>query len=238
MYQEKTLNDVVATLGIRAPGARALAQFLVDEMTSGRLRAGVRLPPERELSARFGASRGSVRRVLLAFRQRGLITQSVGSGTFASAAAHSLQLSVDVAGANTSPAELMEARLLIEPLMPALIVRNASPGDFIRMQECLDQSEDAQTPEDFEYWDAALHRALALATRNSFFLQVIDLSVKARQNGDWGRLKRNSSTPERRQEYARHHREIVDALRDRDAAKASRLLTMHLQHIEQALFNT
>jgi DNA-binding FadR family transcriptional regulator len=237
MYQEKTLNDVVATLGIRAPGARALAQFLVDEMTSGRLRAGVRLPPERELSARFGASRGSVRRVLLAFRQRGLITQSVGSGTFASAAAHSLQLSADVAGANTSPAELMEARLLIEPLMPALIVRNASPGDFIRMQECLDRSEAAQTPEDFEYWDAALHRALALATRNSFFLQVIDLSVKARQNGDWGRLKRNSSTPERRQEYARHHREIVDALRDRDATKASRLLTMHLQHIEQALFN-
>lgn len=232
------MNDVVATLGIRAPGARALAQFLVDEMASGRLRAGVRLPPERELSARFGASRGSVRRVLLAFRQRGLITQSVGSGTFASPAAHRLCSTAEVVGAGTSPAELMEARLLIEPLMPALIVRNATPGDFIRMHECLEQSEAAQTPEDFEYWDAALHRALALATGNAFFLQVIDLSIKARENGEWGRLKRNSSTPERRQEYARHHRAIVDALRDRDADRASRLLMMHLQHIEQALFNS
>jgi DNA-binding FadR family transcriptional regulator len=175
--------------------------------------------------------------VLLAFRQRGLITQSVGSGTFASASAHSLRPAADEASANTSPAELMEARLLIEPLMPALIVRNATPGDFVRMQECLEQSEAAQTPEDFEYWDAALHRALALATRNTFFLQVIDLSIKARQNGDWGRLKRNSSTPERRQEYARDHRAIVDALRDRDAGKASELLSMHLQDIEHALFS-
>jgi DNA-binding FadR family transcriptional regulator len=232
------LNDVVEQLGIRAPGARALAQFLVDEMASGRLRAGVRLPPERELSARFGASRGSVRRVLLAFRQRGLITQSVGSGTFASAAAHTLQHSSDVASPDTSPAELMEARLLIEPLMPALIVRNATPADFSRMQECLQQSESAETPEAFEHWDAALHRALALATHNSFFLQIIDLSIKARQNGEWGRLKRHSSTVERRQEYARHHRAIVDALRDRDAAGASRLLATHLQHIEQALFST
>src|SRR3546814_18184626 len=118
-----------------------LARYLVEEMAAGRLREGVKLPPERELSSRFGTSRGAVRRVLGELREKGLITQSVGSGTFASATAHSLQLAGQDQGAalNTSPAELMEARLLIEPLMPSLIVRNASAADFALMQACIEK---------------------------------------------------------------------------------------------------
>src|SRR3546814_14980941 len=63
------------------------------------------------------------------------------------------------------------ARLLIEPLMPALIVRRATRADFARMHECLAKGEQAQTIEGFELWDGELHQALALATHNHFFLQ-------------------------------------------------------------------
>jgi DNA-binding FadR family transcriptional regulator len=224
---------------VRAQGARELSRYLQEEMSSGRLRAGVKLPPERELSRRFGASRGSVRRVLSDFRERGLITQTVGSGTFVSPGAEAL-LGLDTRGAaaapNVSPAELMEARRLIEPLMPAMIVRNATGADFGAMGTCLDRSEQAGSIEEFEHWDGELHKAFAVATHNAFFLEILELTNRVRERGEWGRLKRNSLTPARRAQYEQQHRAIVAALRDRDAAQAARLLAEHLEQIQRNLF--
>ncbi len=223
---------------LRSTGARALSTYLNHAMSAGQLRAGARLPPERELSQRFQTSRGTVRRVLAEFRERGLITQAAGSGTFVLDSADGL-LSPDQPGwldMHVSPAELMEARRLIEPLMPILIARHATAADFAAMQACLDRSEAAQTIEDFEHWDGELHKVFAVATHNALFVQNLELINRAREQGEWGRLKRNSLTPQRRQEYERQHQAIVTALRDRDAAQAGALLSQHLEQVQRNLF--
>jgi DNA-binding FadR family transcriptional regulator len=244
------MSDVDAgKISIRAEGARTLARYLEDAIRGGRLQGGVKLPAERELSETFGASRGAVRRVLAALKSRGLITQAVGSGTFVSPGvvaptyepSSKNQTSPDStnkkpSGIQTSPAELMEARLLIEPLMPPLIVRNANASDFARMVECIERSEAAEGVEDFEHWDGELHKAFALATHNSFFLRVLELTNEVREQGEWGRLKRTSLTGERRREYEEQHRGIVEALRDRDAELACERLVGHLRQIRQNLF--
>jgi len=235
------MGDVEAKSPVRAAGAKALASYLYDEIASGRMRDGVKLPAERQLSEQFGASRGAVRRVLQDLKDRGLITQAVGSGTFvlpgAAKALPATEIVVDeISETQTSPAELMEARLLIEPLMPKLIARNATSSDFARMMECIERSEAAQTVEEFEHWDGELHRAFALATHNSFFLKVLELTNRVREQGEWGRLKRHSLTPERRKEYEAQHRAIVEALRDRDAEQAGQVLTGHLRQIQHNLF--
>ncbi|APA89470.1 FCD domain-containing protein (plasmid) [Paraburkholderia sprentiae WSM5005] len=234
------MSDVDARLTVRAKGARELASYLEQAIRSGRFPEGVRLPPERELSEEFGASRGAVRRVLADLKERGLIRQTVGSGTFVQPGA-SLPVPVALAEpkrdtVQTSPAELMEARLLIEPLMPRLIVRYATVADFAHMSECIERSEAAQTIEEFEHWDGELHRAMAVATHNTFFLRVLELTNEVREQGEWGRLKRLSLTPERRRQYEAQHRAIVDALRDRDAEAACELLTNHLRQIRENLF--
>ncbi len=232
------MKEAHAFDGIRVQGGRALAADLMARMAAGDLKKGAKLPPERELSERFGVSRGAVRRVLAKFREQGLITQAVGSGTFVCAKAESLfqpQL-VPAAPVHTSPAELMVGRLLIEPLMPGLIVQHATAADFQRMAECLDQAESARTIEEFEHWDEALHRSFAQATHNSFFLQVLDLTNKVREQGEWGRLKRISLTDETRRQYETQHRAIVNALKDRDAVLARELLTGHLRQIQLNLF--
>ncbi|MCC2595829.1 FadR family transcriptional regulator [Pusillimonas sp. MFBS29] len=224
-------------LRLRSAGAQSLANYLLTEMRSGRMPVGVKLPGERELSERFATSRGSVRRVLAALRSAGWITQAVGSGTFV---ARPINAGLDNDGPSsdqTSPAELMEARLLIEPLMPALIVRHATRTDFARMHECLIKGEQAESIEDFERWDGELHQALAQATHNHFFLQVLALTNRVREQADWGRLKRNSLTPARRAEYERQHRSIVAALEDRDAEQARNALKAHLLQIQRNLFD-
>jgi DNA-binding FadR family transcriptional regulator len=235
------MSDVETKSPVRAAGAKALAAYLHDEIASGRMRDGIKLPAERQLSEQFGASRGAVRRVLQDLKDRGLITQTVGSGTFvlpgAAKALPAPEIAIDERSeTQTSPAELMEARLLIEPLMPRLIARNATSSDFARMLECIDRSEAAQTVEEFEHWDGELHRTFALATHNSFFLKVLELTNRIREQGEWGRLKRHSLTPERRKEYEAQHRAIVEALRDRDAEQAGQVLTGHLHQIQHNLF--
>jgi DNA-binding FadR family transcriptional regulator len=88
----------------------------------------------------------------------------------------------------------------------------------------------------FEHWDGQLHRVFALATHNSFFLKILELTNRVREQGEWGRLKARSLTPERRQEYEAQHRAIVEALRDRDTDTAVEALTGHLVQIQHNLF--
>ncbi|MDS1141372.1 FCD domain-containing protein [Pusillimonas sp. SM2304] len=234
----RVVSEQWAMQGVRTAGIRALSDHLLLEMSQGSLRQGVKLPPERELGERFGISRGSVRRVLGHFREQGLITQTVGSGTFVSAQAESLrQTQAEPAAVHTSPAELMVARLLIEPLMPGLIVQHATAADFQHMADCLERSEAADSIEEFEHWDEALHRSFAHATHNSFFVQILDLTNKVREQGEWGRLKRISLTPDTRRQYEAQHRAIVEALKDRDAVLARRCLIEHLEQIQSNLFS-
>jgi DNA-binding FadR family transcriptional regulator len=214
-----------------------LRDAILDRLQSGHWRAGDRLPTERELSERFGVSRTTVRKALLELKQQGLIEQTVGSGTFVAEDVGSRlgrRVQQD-SSQHTSPAELMEARLAMEPAIIDMAIRNANQTDLQRMDACCANAESAQTLEDFEHWDAELHQAIADAAHNSFVANVFNLMKTVRAQGDWGQLKKKSVTPERRVAYQREHRAIVEALRDRDAARARELTLAHLLHVRQNL---
>ena len=216
----------------------ALPHFLESQLASGAWPVGMKLPAERELGARFKLSRGAVRKVLEQFIARGLLRRAAGSGTYVASASQpsssATLASIDIG--NVSPAELMEARLLFEPLLPRLIVRHATPQDFARFEQCLAGAEQADSVADFEYWDGALHQALSQATHNSFMGAILDLMTVVREAGEWGRLKQQALTPTRRARYEAQHRELVAALRERDEARASALLKAHLTEVQNNLF--
>jgi DNA-binding FadR family transcriptional regulator len=218
-------------------GAAALRAALLANMRSGHWRAGDKLPTERELSEIYRIGRAGVRQVLAEAKERGLITQLVGSGTYVSKEAASLLEADDseASGMHTSPAELMEARILIEPMIANLIVRNGTSADFLRMEECCTRGEHAGSMQEFEVWDGALHQAIADATHNTFIKQVFQLMNRVREQGDWGALKMRSLTPERRSAYEREHRALVNALKDRDEERARGLIMEHLVRIRQNL---
>lgn len=213
-------------------------QFLLDQLRSGRLHDGERLPAERELAEQWGIGRTLVRRVLAELKEQSLITQTVGSGTYVSVDA-SRRLQNGPAQASTmeiSPAELMEARILLEPVIMELVVRHATSADFSMMEECCSRAEGAVTLEEFERWDGALHQAIANATRNNFARSMFHLMNDVRERGDWGMLKQRSVTPERRAVYEREHRELVDALKNRDVMLARMLMQSHLAQVQRNMF--
>jgi GntR family uxuAB operon transcriptional repressor len=214
-----------------------LRDAILGKLRSGQWRAGDRLPTERELSEHHGVSRTTVRKALLDLKQQGLIEQTVGSGTFVTEQV-GVRLGQRVqqdSSQHTSPAELMEARLAMEPAIIEMAIRNANQADLQRMEACCANAESAETLEAFEHWDAELHQAIADAAHNSFVANVFQLMKTVRAQGDWGQLKKKSVTPERRLAYQAEHRAIVDALRDRDAVRARDLTLAHLLHVRQNL---
>jgi DNA-binding FadR family transcriptional regulator len=213
--------------------AAALRETIFDKLRTRAWRAGHRIPTERALSEQFGLSRSTVRRVLLDFKRKRLITQTVGSGTYVAEQVHEALAELTPSGGASavSPAELMAARLVLEPALMEMAIGNATAADFDRMDDCNHHAENAATLEEFEHWDAALHEAIAEAAHNNFISGIFRLMNDVRSQAEWGVLKRRSATPERRLEYQREHRALVDALRQRDADRARTLCLQHLLHV-------
>ena len=214
-----------------ADPAHGLRRALLDGLHSGRWSAGERLPTERQLSAQFGVGRSALRRILREFKDAGLIEQSVGSGTYVTGNLEGKLPPRPSSASVVSPAELMDARVLMEPLLVDLVVSQGTAADFQAMEACCRHGEAAQTLEEFEHWDGALHECIARATHNAFFVSVFNLMTLVREHGEWGMLKKQSVTAQRRKRYEREHRKLVAALKDRDAKTARGLLEQHLRNV-------
>jgi DNA-binding FadR family transcriptional regulator len=226
------------TRGTVRTSARRVRDFIVDAASDGTFAPGARLPTERELAKRFSVPRNAVRRTLAQLEAEGSITRQVGRGTFLAGAPDAAKpFAADSFFQQTSPAELMEARLRIEPALAELIVTNATPADFERMELCIQNAEHAATLDEFELWDAALHQALATATHNRFVVRVLDMVAAVREQAEWGKLKDRIVTPARRLNYQQEHREIVQSLKERDAGRAAAAIVAHLQHARRNLFD-
>ncbi len=213
--------------------AAQLRDTIFEKLQTRAWRAGHRIPTERALSAEFGLSRSTVRRVLLDFKRKRLITQTVGSGTYVAEQVQQVltELAPRTSPSSVSPAELMSSRLVLEPALIEMVIGNATAADFARMDECNTRAETATTLEDFERWDAALHEAIAEAAHNGFITSVFRLMNEVRSNSEWGVMKRRSATPARRVEYQQEHRALVAALKDRDVERARALCLAHLVHV-------
>lgn len=137
-----------------------------------------------------------------------------------------------------APADVMTVRRLFEPTAMSLVVAWATARDFDEMDRCLRGGERAADHDEFEVWDAALHRSIIAATRSPLLIRLYAEVERARHGRVWGDLKRRSATAARRDEYRRDHQEIVAALRLRDADRATAAMRTHLARVSRHLLGT
>jgi DNA-binding FadR family transcriptional regulator len=211
-----------------------VVDFVEREIREQELGPGARLPTEREIAHRSGATRTAVRRALARLEAQGRIIRHVGRGTFLAPAQADDGAPLSLLA--TSPAEIMAVRLLIEPQTVVLAANSATGEDYAEMERCLLGGESHQQHEEFETWDAAFHRSLAAATHNRLLIQICDVVNDARHQPLWGRLKHRSFTQERCLEYIRDHRDIYEALLDRDGPAAQAVMRTHIVRVQANIF--
>jgi DNA-binding FadR family transcriptional regulator len=213
-------------------GAERIREFILRGVREHRLKPGDRLPTEREFESRFDTARSAVRRVMAKLSAEGVVVRTVGRGT---EIANPRGLPATAAGVDASPAEIIDARLKLEPAFVELAVINATSADFDRMRECLARARRAASVAEFEHWDDALHRAVAAATHNSFVMRVAEMISAARLGAAWGRLKQRSLAPALRSAYQREHLALVTAIERRDAKRACERMVEHLRHVRASV---
>jgi DNA-binding FadR family transcriptional regulator len=207
---------------------QTLRALLQEQTASGTLGPGGKLPPERELAGQLSAPRGEIRRALASLERDGLITRHVGRGTFLTEDAGRR---FNGAPPDTSPAEIMQARLTIEPPITALAARLCNKADLDRITAHLDAGGRSDDYDTFETQDARLHRAIAQAAHNGLLLSMFDVMATGRDLPVWGSLKRRTSTPARRRAYHQQHTRIVTALADCDPDEAEDAMRAHLRNV-------
>jgi DNA-binding FadR family transcriptional regulator len=213
--------------------AEQTLRALLDEQTaSGNLGPGAKLPTERQLVERLAVPRSAIRRALERLEREGVIIRQVGRGTFLTeASGHHFS----GAPPDTSPAEIMQVRLTIEPPIAALAARLGNQADLDRIAGFLQAGERCDSFETFEAQDSNLHRSIAQAAHNGLLMSMFDMMSTARALPVWGSLKRRTSTADRRASYRQGHARIVGALADRDPAGAEAAMRAHLHDVSDNL---
>lgn len=226
MRDDQTETDLPATA---AGGAAGISARLRQGILDGDYGYGERLPAERDLAQHFGASRSTVREALRRLEETNLVSRRIGSGTFVSYRPSGGEGNI---AEQTSPLELIEVRLVIEPQMTRLAVANATARDLERMAEVLAQVEAAgDDREEFSQADERFHLLLAECTRNPLMVWIYGQINDVRCHAQWDEMKNKILSAERIQAYNQHHRELFEALRSRDMAAAVGAIT---EHMEQA----
>jgi GntR family uxuAB operon transcriptional repressor len=220
-----------------------LARRILERCTDPDYAPAGRLPTERSLADAFGVTRTMVRHALSLLEAQGQISREVGRGTFLrpevpTVAGASARGADRARLAEFSPADVMVARRLIEPQVLPLVVAWATRRDFDELQRCLDGGAAAQSAEEFEQWDFALHHALVAAGRNPLLLAMYGMIEQARRGEIWGNLKRRNDSRERRSLYQSEHVELVGALQARETDHAVRVMETHLDRVQANLLES
>ena len=213
-------------------GSANIAVELRRQILAGDYVLGERLPPERALAVHFGAARSTVREALRRLEEIKLVDRRVGSGTYVS---YSVDEESDDVAAATSPLELIEVRVAVEPQMIRLAVANARAHDLERMDAALTEVEGATNAESFSRADEAFHLGLAECTQNPLMIWLYRHLNDVRGHEQWHGSRDKILTEARIAEYNIQHRKLTLAIRNRDAETAVRIISEHLEKARRDL---
>jgi GntR family transcriptional repressor for pyruvate dehydrogenase complex len=208
-------------------------EAIYNQISSGELRAGEKLPGEIALSSQLGVGRPTVREALGQLIGLGLLERksygvTVAGGPSMAVAAKLAPMLL----ASWETRQLYEARMIIEGEIAVLACARATRKDIEDMS-ALNAQMNAKKDDPGSYWelDAAFHDLVSRTCGNeilrSMHASISDLFAKYEKSV--GALEEIKSRT-----YA-WHTEFIDALKKKDSARAKSVIQESLEASEAAL---
>lgn len=204
------------------------------------LRPQDRLQPERDLAAVIGCSRETVRRALDLMERDGLVWRHQGKGTFLGALPTTTVRPLQRVIEATSPSELMNARLVLEPAIAAAAAVAATPRDIEELREVATATGHATDWRHYETLDDEFHKAVARATGNPLLIAIFAALASVRGRARWQRQHDEMFRRASKQVYAARQSEmqlhIAEAIERGDPEDAERTMSDHLRTIRDLIY--
>jgi GntR family transcriptional repressor for pyruvate dehydrogenase complex len=207
----------------------AVVSYVNQRIEQGLLRPGDRLPSERELAARTGVSRPSVRSGLRTLAAMGIVQTRHGSGTYMTEGPPVLDptpLRVLAAVHRMSPEQMFEARCVLEVGAAGLAAERAGSDHLAAIaEEVSGMFATVDNARSFLGHDIRFHRAVAMGSGNPVLASLIEMV-----SGLFFEMRRHGPqrSPEQLREIAAIHRNIYQAVRAHDPDRARREMSTHL----------
>lgn len=196
-----------------------------------------RLPPERELCKELATSRTELRKALAVLEAEGQIWRHVGRGTFVGTRPVLNLSDVEYLNGQTSPAQVMESRLAIEPQLAQLAALHGTQADFSEMRLCNRRCRAAREWRVYEAWDNKFHRAVAAATHNTLLVSLFDTLNTVRRSTVWGQLRSTILPPADHASF-REHDALYEAIAGRDPDLAAESMRIHLRTVRDRVLSS
>lgn len=210
-----------------------VADMMLKTILARSLKAGDRLPSERELGEQFGVSRTVIREAVRALAAKGLIEVRSGSGlrvAAVDAAAVSESMSLFLRGSTLDYPKVHEIRATLEVQMAGVAAERRGEEDVQSLTEACERMEasvgDVQAA---AVNDVEFHREIARATHNELYLVLLDAIGEAQLEVRRGNLAAGAIG-----ETLAHHRSILEAIVAGDPARARKAMRAHLDGVERA----
>ncbi len=203
---------------------------------SGRLSAGEKLPPEAELCAELGVSRGSLREAVRMLSALGVLRARHGSGVFVSALRPediigSLGLTVDLLPLS-GLLDMYEIRRVLEAHAASRAAARASDEDTAGLDDLIASMAKAETSEELSDLDARFHDTIARLSGNPTLVAFLDV---LRSRSQAYRLYDLSDEDEVRRTSLAGHRRMAAAISAGDPVLAGAEAAAHVAQTESWL---
>lgn len=209
-----------------------------EMITSGKLKKGDRLPPERELVEQLQASRTSIREAIRALQIIGLVECRQGGGNFIKESfENSLfePLSVMFVLQNSKPEEILELRKIVEVETAALAAEKITGKELKDIEAIVEQMRISNDEAFNAKLDKELHYKIAHASGNLLVVSILsavsslmDSFIKDARDMI---LRQN----ENKEVLMEHHESLYKALLNHDRNKAAEAMRKHLDLINEYL---
>ena len=206
-----------------------IINYVEQQVMQGRYKKGDKLPPERELAALLGASRNSVREGLGILERMGAISSQQGAGNFEKTLIEVMTLMFILEEGTFR--EISEFRYALETQALALAMEHISKKQLADIEYYMSMLE--KTPEEDmkAYYDKKIHYTITAASGNRFIIDnlqaltaVMDVFIKDMR----AKILSDGSNSEG---LMAAHREMVEALREKNMEKGMQALKVHFEYI-------
>lgn len=220
---------------------KKLADEVIDEVKrmiqSGKLREGDRLPNQIEFAAQLGVSRTSLREAINTLCVLGVLEQHQGFGTIVKSrfsALYADHLSAPFITDEKATMELLEARQFIEIGAARLAAKNATQEQLKDMGTLIEAMADANKkgniPKLAEQ-DIDFHFQIAQATGNRVMIHLLANIRNLMEKF----MHEAFLVLHDQKRYLKAHRDIYQAIAQKDPKMASALMKKHIQDVQKDL---
>lgn len=226
---QKTMGYALASRGVRQTVSShdQIVRSLGQDILSGRIEPGAKIPNEAELLERFGVSRTALREALKTLAAKGFLIVKTRVGTKVTDPMRWNFFDTEVlawqVGNGMDAAfrrHLAEVRRALEPAAAALAAEHRSAEDLAEMREAVEAMRREQHSEyEFARADLELHLRIAVASQNPMMRSLASVIETAL-------LEAFTLSPPTRSEALHKetvdaHERIVDCIEARDPAAAA-----------------